>query len=751
MKRAITFVFLLTLFSLLYSAPISVEEARLVSRNFLSERYMTQNINIQIEDIQLQYTEFDAEGTPVFYRFSIKEDYGFIIISATNQATPILAYSVEAVYRSNPAAEYMLGKYKRQIGTVKNKRSASSTEISSLWEHFLQEDFTPVRTRNNFVDPLITTTWSQETYYNTYCPYDPTIDINDQRSVVGCVGLNIATIRNYYQYPTKGVGGVSYYPTYVDNEPVYPRQIVNFSEHTYNYSALTDIPRYYNGELAKLIYHSGVSALLKYGYGYDPQSPNAPNGTSGHSTNAIAAFRNNWKYNQGIFVIDAEAILSGNNSNYVKWGDTIKTELDALRPVYYSATTAAGAAGHAWMLDGYDANGLFHMNWGWGGFGNGYYQINFIVDPQESSGLTSYNTNETAIFKLFPADTNLAKPDTSFIRNTASVGVITDGPGHLSYKNNSVREWVVAAPKAKSYTFKFAKLKTEINNDVINFYDARTKQLIHGPISGHYLNAATNDNGNETGLFPDGVTLPPSFTLNRDSVLITFTTNASVTDNGFVLYYEATLAAASACSPSSGSFLNSAEGTLSDGSGNYRAESGCSWRIKPSESHNLTKLTFNFNKFDLKAGDFVDVFDMTGALPQLYKRFDIYNMPTGPFTCNFLDIKIDFKSDNWLEGEGFVLQYGGSTEIDENSGLQDLAIYPNPTSHLLNVDFSTEKSENITFTIIDITGKIIFAKQVNHAGGNLNHQFNVSDLANGFYFLRIDTQNGKTIRKFIVE
>ena len=94
---------------------------------------------------------------------------------------------------------------------------------------------------------------------------------------------------------------------------------------------------------------------------------------------------------------------------------------------------------------------------------------------------------------------------------------------------------------------------------------------------------------------------------------------------------------------------------------------------------------------------------MTGTNPVLFKRFDIDNIPSGPFTCNFLDIKVEFKTDNWQEGEGFVLKYGGTTEIDENSGLNDLSIYPNPATNVVNVEFSTENPENITFNIVDLT------------------------------------------------
>ena len=176
MKKAITLDFLLTIFSFAFSTNISVEEAQLVSRNFLAERYVSQNINIQLEDLTLQYTELDENGQPIFYRFAVR-DFGFILISATDQATPVLAYSMEGEYRSNPASEMFIENYKKQIVDVKQRRAEASEEISSLWSRYLQEDFTPVRSRNAYVDPLITTTRRQETYYNTYCPFDPTISI----------------------------------------------------------------------------------------------------------------------------------------------------------------------------------------------------------------------------------------------------------------------------------------------------------------------------------------------------------------------------------------------------------------------------------------------------------------------------------------------------------------------------------------------------------------------------------------------
>ena len=339
---------------------------------------------------------------------------------------------------------------------------------------------------------------------------------------------------------------------------------------------------------------------------------------------------------------------------------------------------------------------------------------------------------------------------------------MTDGAGNLSYENNTEREWILAAPNARAYTFQFAKLKTEEGKDEISFYNAATGTLLAGPYSGHYLNIASGDvytNYNGTinrpeGVFPDGVILPEEFKLTADSIKVVFKSDAQNTDNGFLIYFEADLKPAPDCAPTPSGFITTAEGTLKDkdSDGNYIGDKICEWRVKPAANLGLTKLTFAFNKFDLREGDFIDIFDMSqGDKPVRFARYDIYNMPNGAFTCNFTDIKVTFVADNWAEGEGFELQYGGTTEINENSGLQDVSIYPNPATDMINVALSSENDQNVNFKIIDMTGKVIMAESANHSAGSSTYQFSVNNLAKGFYFMNIETNSGKTIRKFIVE
>jgi len=50
-------------------------------------------------------------------------------------------------------------------------------------------------------------------------------------------------------------------------------------------------------------------------------------------------------------------------------------ELQDGRPIEYIAVSST-KGGHAFNVDGYDADGLFHVNWGWSGSGNGYFALN---------------------------------------------------------------------------------------------------------------------------------------------------------------------------------------------------------------------------------------------------------------------------------------------------------------------------------------------------------------------------------------
>ncbi|MEG1555154.1 MAG: T9SS type A sorting domain-containing protein, partial [Bacteroidales bacterium] len=250
--------------------------------------------------------------------------------------------------------------------------------------------------------------------------------------------------------------------------------------------------------------------------------------------------------------------------------------------------------------------------------------------------------------------------------------------------------------------------------------------------------------------------LPGLLTVNADSVLVTFTSdNNDITDYGFLLDYQVKNYNTSACMDKAISnqyyfvITDKRNSETSDDSP-YRANATCRFNVSPPNYTN--GYACNFRKFDLKTGDFIDIFDnTTTGTPRLLYRFDIENVPSGVFNIDVSKIYVQFVSDNWQEGTGFELESYIILGIDEESGLSDVNIYPNPASNYVNVKFSTDQAENISLQVLDMTGKMIYSEAINHAGGELNHQIPVANFAKGIYFLQLQTINGKTIHKFIVQ
>ncbi len=749
MKKSILSFILLTVMAFGFSANIvPVEKAQLVSKNFVTE--LTGRNEFSTSDFVLVYTEVDENGDPVFYCFQFRTQ-GFIMISATESAQPILSFSFENNFDPNGSKNYFMLKYRDEISKIR-KNSSLSKGYSSEWAHYSAENFIPNASKDGAgVEPLTTTTWSQEKYYNAYCPFDSrpsttvTPQARDYRALNGCVAVNLTNLLFFHRWPVTGNSGVSYIP--VDNDVTppysYPRQTVNFGQTNYNYNVmyegkLGDINDYVN-ELAKTFYHTGVSVYMSYGN----------NGSGSNSINALSALKMNWKMNQFAANIRKEDMTSD------VFVDSIISQLNRNLPVYMGATID-GEDGHAFMIDGYTVSGTnkyLHVNFGWEGFKNGYYAF---------GNLDGYNLDENILINVFPnVGDSILKPVMSIDTITATIGTISDGSGYIKYQNNSNRQWYFSTPGATSYKFDFSKIKTEATNDVITIYNGPTTASgIKAQFSGNYLMKGTND---AQGVYPSnftGTALPASITVNASAVLVTFTSNATVNDYGFVLNYDATLAS---------NTQTYGSGVISISGGNTNGiiteKNGAVADDVPYAANR--ELYFNgkgfywcdgfamaFTKFDLAEGDYVDIWTYEnpnpGTLPELVKRFDMNNKPNGVINLNKGYFYVSFVSDNWKQGTGFKLEYWAIVGVNDIAGVENINVYPNPTSGQLNVAITSSLNENVTFQIVDMMGRTISSESI-PVDGNYTYNTSVRDLSAGIYMVNVITSKGKSIHKFVVE
>ncbi len=758
MKKFTLLASLLMFITLSYAGNvIPVEDAMKASKNFLSERIGVTGAS-QLE-LVLESTEYSETGVPVTYRFRVGEK-GFMIVSATDLANPVLAYSLESNFEKGTGADIYTERYAKELSYLIDNPSTALSKRNS-WDHYLASDFTPRSAKGTpCVEPLITTRWTQEKYYNTMCPNNPKNSYNDDyHTPVGCVALTMTNILFYYRYPETGFGSVYYIPREYDDEGnltfTYPVQYVNYGDAHYDYDAVANSLDQYDGELEKLLYHCGVSVRMNYGW----------DGSGSQSEYAMYALQDHF------FFSDKSQYQSMEDINdTVAWVNKAKNELDQYRPLFFSGRSEE-AGGHAWIVDGYTTIGnatYFHVNWGWAGNSNGYY----LLTKQSTAGSGTFNNNNAMMVNLMPDSAAIAKPAESFKRVTASFGTISDGAGNMKYAQNSNRRWVIACPNATSYKFQFSKLKVK-SGDKVTIYNGGTESSgVRQEYSGNYLMAACNDYSNVSGCEHGdytGTPLPGAITVNADSVLVVFTSTAnSQTDYGFVLDYEVTNFDNSVDICSNKTYNDQAYGVLTETLANvssddpYRASTVCEYTVNVNYTD---QLVYAFHKFDLRQGDFVDLYYQTSpgaSSRKLIAHYDINNMPNQVYTVNDIPalgtsssvgrrIVLRFATDNKDQGTGFEFEYYAiNTSINQYDDVT-VNVYPNPATSYVNVEVATDEAQQFNVKVVDMMGKTVYTDLFGHNGGTEVYQVPVNTLAKGVYFLHLDNANGSSVQKFIVK
>lgn len=305
------------------------------------------------------------------------DDKGFVIVSGDKILPPILGYSFDRIFPSlDDAPEnfmFWIHHYEEMIDFAHEKGLLPEAGVLSAWEQASQGIFG--QRGASTINPLITTFWNQDCFYNEYCPYTGGSGWWDDggpcgHAYAGCVACAMAQVMKYWNHPAQGVGSHSY------THPTYGVQSADFGNTTYQWNQMPSEIYYYNYAIATLMYHCGVSVNMNYGPGGSGAQSSAVE-TAMHSYFGYcgAIYREKSKYSQEV------------------WISMLKADLDLLHPIYYSGSS--GSAGHAFVCDGYDDNDMFHFNFGWSGAGDSYYSLYDV---------NGYSNSQAAVMNIVPMD-----------------------------------------------------------------------------------------------------------------------------------------------------------------------------------------------------------------------------------------------------------------------------------------------------------------------------------------------------------
>ena len=355
-----------------------------------------------------------SDGKARYYVINNGSNGGFVIISADDRTAQVLGYSNQGTFNPNDIPSNMKGVLDGYLSEMELLDDLQAEELASAGKMHASPTMHAIK-------PILSIHWSQNEPYNALCP----LGSNGRATPVGCAATAMAQIMGHYRYPEAVISDISGYynePTYVT--PLWQTGVakdtpIDWDNILDTYKGLeTDKQKL---AVAQLSRYCGVASKMQY----------SNNGSAAFPKDIVSAFINNFGYDKGISLKDRTYASSN------EWTQTIYQELNAGRPVFYTGLSCGGA--HAFVIDGYDGDNMFHVNWGWNNGTDGYFLLS-ILNPGNNTGTGAsttsdgYSMSQMMIVGIQPPVASAGDGNENlsldFLINYASAGKV-----NMTYKN----------------------------------------------------------------------------------------------------------------------------------------------------------------------------------------------------------------------------------------------------------------------------------------------------------------------------
>lgn len=358
MKRLLHIQFLLVLLLALGYSPLQAK--RITQWQAQQQAYSFWGKQMPQKAKAKSRTATTASPSDAYYVFN-NDAGGFVIIAGDDAVTPVLGYTSTGSFDAEnlpDGLKDLLKSYERQIAALGDNYVANQTATRTA--------FTGEKLLN-------TAKWNQSNPFNKYTP---------NNYVTGCVATAGAIVMKHHGYPAKGTGSHSY----TWNGKTWT---ANF-EHDYDWASMP-ADNGTNGAdfdgVARLMADLGVAVEMQYN----------KDGSGAYIGNLVTALQKYFGYSKLSHLMAIEDVGAA------AWNGRLREEIDANRPVLYAASDPT-RGGHAFVIDGYKDES-FSVNWGWGGYCDGFYKIG-ALNPESVGKPTGdkYNVGQSAVFGMQPSD-----------------------------------------------------------------------------------------------------------------------------------------------------------------------------------------------------------------------------------------------------------------------------------------------------------------------------------------------------------
>lgn len=380
---------------------IDPQQAQAIASQFISSSKMLKSSGDSSASMQLAYTATaqDDNSKNMLYVVNRGSDEGYVVVAGDDAApNMVLGYTDNGSFDYDNAPDnlkWWLAEYVRQLEFITANGITAEEQVAPA-------------SFDTSVEPMVTTLWDQGSPYNDQC----------NGYYTGCVATAMAQVMNFHEWPKQGTGKKTYYDSYSGK-----RLTADFGSTTYQWDLMLDT---YDSSssaesceaVATLMFHCGVSVEMAY----------MADASGAYSYDAAAALMEYFGYPDNVQIIHRDY------RTYDEWVSTIKGEIDAARPVLLGGQSTDG--GHEFVIDGYNTDGYFHVNWGWSGQSNGYYLL-ATLNPYEGQGIGSGSSSgfkymQDAIINVQPPvgdETPLYEIDADEVVSSVSTAKVGESAG----------------------------------------------------------------------------------------------------------------------------------------------------------------------------------------------------------------------------------------------------------------------------------------------------------------------------------
>ena len=379
--RTITLLITALTAAFAWANPISVNQAQSVASRILSGK--------TLERVSLQRAHQAPGQNAAYYVFNAKANQGYVIVAGDDALPPVLGYSDKGAIDPNDipeALQQLLDYYAECTASAPNRPAKLIAR--------------------NAIAPLTTSIWGQSEPFNIYLPFTRTTTNDDGtprawHGKVGCVATAMAQLLYYYKWPDANELPIPEYTTKTNGYHMPELPVTTFEwdlmKDSYN---TTDSLNESGQAAAKLSLYCAQALEMDF-----------QKSTSSASTSRITSLLVQY------FKYAATArYVQRANYNTQSWEDLLYAELQAQRPVIYRGDKNPG--GHAFLVDGCDNTGLFHVNWGWNSLSDGYFVLSDLNPDAQgiggAEGECGYIFGQAMITGVKPNDWSMAPTNVRF-------------------------------------------------------------------------------------------------------------------------------------------------------------------------------------------------------------------------------------------------------------------------------------------------------------------------------------------------